>query len=213
MLLRDVLTKEFLEEEYVNKRKFAREIARDVGCSTASVTNYLRRHDIEIEPRYEDRKGYLGSKNPAREVLTKEYLLREYVGKNRSQSSIAKELICSNTLVREALIKHGIEVNKNKNQCFYGEDNISFSNYVTEDKGYLCIRLPNHPKANNRGYVRLHVILAEYFYNTEVSKDEVVHHHNEDKQDNRKENLEIMEKVEHDRYHTTLRHLKARKGT
>ena len=206
MLLREVLTKEFLNEEYVTNRKFASEIAREVGCSTVSVTNYLRRHGIPVETRYDDRRGYLGATNPAREVLTKEYLEEEYVKKNRSQTSISKELECSITLVREALIKAGIEINKAKSTSFYADGNNKYASYITDDKGYLYIRIPNHPKTNNRGYVRLHIILAEYFFEREVEKGEVVHHKNGDRQDNRKENLEILEKKEHDRLHALKRH-------
>lgn len=211
MLLRDVLTKGFLQKAYVEDRRFARDIAREVGCSTVSVTNYLRKHGILIEPRYEERRGYLGTVNPAREILTQEYLREEYVRKNRSQTSIAQELNCSITLVREALIREGIDVDKGKPAVFLANENSRYGGYIVEDAGYLCIRLPNHPKSNNRGYVRLHVILAEYFSGREVAENEVVHHLNGNRQDNRAENLEIMDKKEHDRFHTCKRHETQRK--
>lgn len=205
MILRDVLTKEFLTEEYVNKRRFARDIAREVGCSVVSVTNYLRKYGIKVETRYEERRGYLGGSNPAREIMTKEYLLREYVENNRSQTSISQELNCSITLVREMLIKHGIEIDKEKNHHFISSANNKFKNYITNDRGYILVYLPNHPKSGSRGYVRLHIILAEYYFNTTVKEGEVVHHKNGNRQDNRKENLEIMTKEEHDRLHAKLR--------
>ena len=205
MILRDVLTEEFLVKEYVNKRRFARDIAREVGCSVVSVTNYLRKYGIEVETRYEDRRGYLGGTNPAREVMTEEYLTREYVDKNRSQTSIAQELNCSITLVREMLLKYGIEINKEKNHSFISSANNKFGTYITQDKDYLLIYSPNHPKANSRGYVRLHVILAEYYFDTTIEDGEVVHHVNGDRQDNRKENLVIMTKEEHDRLHREQR--------
>lgn len=199
-----ILTKDFLQREYVENRRYIKDISLEVGCSLNTVRNYLIKFGIPIESRYENRKTFSGSLNPAREVLTKEYLIEEYCIKNRSLTNIAREMNCATSLVREMLIKHGISITR-KESSYCGEENNFFSGGITEDNGYLVIRMPYHRLANNRGYVRLHVILAEYFFGVEIQKDEIVHHKNEDKQDNRKDNLQIMKKKDHDRLHTKKR--------
>lgn len=205
-----ILTKDFLTQEYVKKGKFAKDIALEIGCSQVTIGNYLKKYEIDTKPRYDARPKFKGL-NPARKLLTLDYLQTEYTDKGRSMTNIARELNCSPSLVREMLVKNGIIIDRNKNNTYYGEDNNLTGKYVTEDNGYLVIRMPNHPKANSRGYVRLHVVLAEYYFDTEVFEGEVVHHKNEDKQDNRKKNLQIMPKKDHDTYHTTKRHKTTKK--
>ena len=59
----------------------------------------------------------------------------------------------------------------------------------------------DHPKATNNGYVLLHRVIVENELGRLLSDDEVVHHINEDKLDNRIENLQVMSKAEHTRLH------------
>ena len=59
----------------------------------------------------------------------------------------------------------------------------------------------NHPKANKHGYVKLHRVVMENHLNRLLGDDEVVHHINHDKLDNRIENLQVMLNTEHVRLH------------
>ena len=59
----------------------------------------------------------------------------------------------------------------------------------------------NHPKANKHGYVLLHRVTMENHINRLLDDNEVVHHINEDKLDNRIENLQVMLNSEHTRQH------------
>ena len=54
-----------------------------------------------------------------------------------------------------------------------------------------------HPEANTWGYVYEHRIIAEQMIRRRLKKDEIVHHKNGKRWDNRIENLEVMDKVEH----------------
>lgn len=58
-----------------------------------------------------------------------------------------------------------------------------------------------HPHATNNHYVLEHRIVMENYLNRVLTKDEVVHHINEDKKDNRIENLVVMDKKEHVKHH------------
>ncbi len=58
-----------------------------------------------------------------------------------------------------------------------------------------------HSEANSWGYVYEHRIIAEQIVGRRLAKDEIVHHKNGRRWDNRPENLEVMNKVEHAKMH------------
>jgi hypothetical protein len=74
--------------------------------------------------------------------------------------------------------------------------------------GYVAIYFPDHPKANNDGYIMEHDLVMECVIGRWLNEDECVHHINEIRNDNRKENLQIMTKSEHMAYHAKKRWLK-----
>ena len=58
-----------------------------------------------------------------------------------------------------------------------------------------------HPEANTWGYVYEHRVLAEQIIGRKLMSNEIVHHKNGKRWDNRKENLEVMDKSEHGKLH------------
>jgi len=71
--------------------------------------------------------------------------------------------------------------------------------------GYNLIYSNNHPNKDSTGYVREHRLVMEKVLGRYLNKDEVVHHLNGIKGDNRLENLELMTKAEHIILHLTGR--------
>lgn len=82
-----------------------------------------------------------------------------------------------------------------------GKDSPNFKrgSYIN-DAGYILVLKPDHPHATALGYVREHRLVMEQFIGRSLGRNEVVHHINGIKNDNRIENLELMkDTVEHHR--------------
>lgn len=74
------------------------------------------------------------------------------------------------------------------------------------DDGYITVYYPDHPDATSDGYVMQHRLLMEQHIGRRLGKDEVVHHVNKDRSDNRLENLRLMTARDHMSLHMTERH-------
>ena len=59
------------------------------------------------------------------------------------------------------------------------------------NKGYKLIRIPNHHRVNNSGYVLEHIVVMEEKLGRPLLPEENVHHLNGIRDDNRPENLEL----------------------
>lgn len=78
------------------------------------------------------------------------------------------------------------------------------------NRGYMQAYCPMHPKAHTDGYVMLHTVLMEQHIGRYLEDDEVVHHINHDRADNRIENLMLMKKHEHRTMHMKERYQKGK---
>lgn len=85
---------------------------------------------------------------------------------------------------------------------------------VKDSRGYIKIYSPDHPNKSQGGYVFEHRLVMEEHLGRLLTKDEVVHHINEIKDDNRLENLELTDNTSHSIYHFlkfAVNHLKNQK--
>ena len=68
-------------------------------------------------------------------------------------------------------------------------------------RGYEVIYAPEHPRADTQGYVKRHIVIEEQKIGRPLRPDEVVHHINGVRNDNRPENLQVMTDHDHRSYH------------
>ena len=73
--------------------------------------------------------------------------------------------------------------------------------YTSKETGYVFVKVPCHPNADKRGFVREHVLIMSNKLGRPIAENEVVHHINGIKNDNRPENLDVMHRGAHHSHH------------
>lgn len=92
-----------------------------------------------------------------------------------------------------------------KEQCI-GKDNSNWKGGKYKRSGYWFIYQPKHPFANSTGYIRKHRLIMEKKIGRLLKKEEVVHHINGVKNDNKPENLYLMKNTgTHSNYERNLK--------
>ena len=64
--------------------------------------------------------------------------------------------------------------------------------HKTISSGYVLIKMPDHPRANSRGYVREHILVLEKLLGRLILLSECPHHRNEIRSDNSPGNLMLF---------------------
>lgn len=127
-------------------------------------------------------------------------LIDLYINQDLSSIKIAQILGVSVSFVCRHLRKFGLI---KPPTGAYGRNGKKSTVYIN---GYPVLYIPDHPRAKSNGYVREHIIIAEQTLGRHLDTEEVVHHINGDKTDNRPENLMVFpNNAEHMRYHWALR--------
>lgn len=82
-----------------------------------------------------------------------------------------------------------------------GENNPKWRGGFLINDGYKYIYNPRHPDATKTGYVLEHRLVMEKVIGRRLEQDELVHHLNHNRLDNRPENLHLCSNSEHGTTH------------
>lgn len=174
----------FLYNEYIIKEKSMSQISKENNIPVGTVYNYLKKYNIKSRKNFtEHSKELISIAKKGSKPWNKGKHLNEEV-KNKIR------------LAHKGKFKNNTEFGGHKK--------------IRKD-GYIEVYNPSHNFASKDGYVLEHRLVMEKCINRLLNKNEVVHHKNHNRQDNRIENLQLMTVSEHARLHMLERQSKIRK--
>ena len=80
---------------------------------------------------------------------------------------------------------------------YRGKKHPNWRGGIMHSQGYIAIKKWEHPFHSTRGYVKEHRLVMEKYLGRYLQPNEMVHHKNNIRNDNRIENLEVTNKSEH----------------
>ena len=204
-----------IKEEYLEKRVNMFIAAKTIGCSVAFLRRSMKEQGIGAKERCwnEERTRKIP-------ILNDKKWLRKQL-KTKSQGQITDELGTSQGNVAYYVSKHSLALPDEdlsrsireglKKKYPDGRFGKNASNWQGGERktgsGYLSIYSPDHPNCNAEGYVMEHRLAMEKKIGRLLKKEELVHHKNGNKSDNRIENLELISsKGKHTRDHFKRSH-------
>lgn len=179
-----VPSKEMLISEYVEKEKPIHQVASETGFAVGTIYNYLKKYGIETRIRMNEKtRKKISDANKGK----KSALGSKRTPEQRAKISKAKRMVWLKPT------EYGGHKKKRKD-------------------GYVYVYVPNHPNTTKQGYVMEHILVMEKHIGRYLKSDEVVHHINHIRDDNKIENLQLMTFKEHASLHMKERWDAKRKG-
>lgn len=195
-------SKKTIEKLYNDQKLTLEERCQILGIkSPITLRKWMR--ELRIDTRDVNRLNSLEHRLGLTEDELKIKLEHMYFQENKGLNRIAKELGVTRTVISRRFEKFGIKkLDPVSAKTVFGsaENSRNWKGGRIVQNGYYMVRCPNHPKAM-LGYVYEHRLVMEQHIGRYLEKDEIVHHKNRDKQDNRLENLEILTPSEHNKVH------------
>lgn len=167
--------------EYIERRIEAgdslRMIAESLSISHDCLSDNMKKVGMHVPTREESAKNTW--KNHKHPNIGEKGELSHLYGKHQSKDAIEKRAaMCS------------------------GHNNYHWSGgRKMHSEGYVVCYHPEHPHANKHGFVMEHRYVMEQHIGRYLTDNEIVHHINGIKTDNRVENLMLMSRSEHCRHH------------
>lgn len=165
-----MINKETLEELYLNQELAMHEIADKLNVSVGSVYNYIKEYGIKSRPRMSEKtRAKISNSQKGKPSARKGCKLSAETKRKISESHKGNFIVKSE----------------------YG------GHRKKRTDGYIMVYVPDHPLSTKDGYVMEHILIMEKEIGRFITRDEVVHHKNHIRDDNRIENLELMTFKEH----------------
>ena len=108
----NILTKKFLKKEYIINKKSTLRIAKEIKSVSSTINTYLKKYNIKKRNKSEaSRIRRIITKH--NRILTKFFLIKEYIDLKKSSTQIAKENKCTKKTVLNYLKKFEIPSRSN----------------------------------------------------------------------------------------------------
>lgn len=173
------------------------EIALKLNYSVTCIYNNLKRQHISIQPRRKFK-------------LPQDKLEEFYLNQNMSLNKIGKLFKVSHTLVAHRLQDMGIPIKNRNENAPKGKNHYKWKGGKHKSNGYIFIRIfpddPFYPMvASTWSYLPEHRYIMAKYLNRCLNSNEIIHHLNGVRDDNRIPNLGIVTRSNHS--HHTLQKL------
>jgi hypothetical protein len=172
---------QYIEENYLKKHCSLRMVANHFNVDHSTASRWMK--SIGITPF---------SKNS----------IAKYTWKNHKHPDIGRKGKLSYMYGR-----HLSEATKEKiRRANLGPNNWHWCGGTKKHSGgYILIYFPDHPAADRQGFVLEHRVVMENYLGRYLRSNEIVHHINQDKTDNRIENLMLLTRSQHAHLHQILK--------
>ncbi len=124
-----------------------------------------------------------------------------------STVEIGKKFNVDPSNVYRDFMLHGIKI-RNRSESVKlafrrgrGNKGTGCSKHNLHSAGYILTYVPNHPRANCKGYVQKSLLVAEECLNRKLKLDELVHHIDNNKTNNAPSNLLVLTRSKHSKLH------------
>jgi len=153
--------------------------------------------------------GITNGKKPIKKYKDEEWLRTMYVDNKLPLQEIANKCGCSLTPIISHAKKYGFEMRRNPNQTDFfwigkGENSNTWKGGKYVKDGYIMIRRMDHPNRMANGYVAEHRLKMEDYLGRLLDRSEKVHHLNGKRDDNRIENLCLIDQKSHLKKHSDM---------
>lgn len=144
--------------------------------------------------------------------LDMELFKKLYYEKNMTQQEVADAMGVTQKVVFKFMRRNNLPARKAAKRYQRMEQNSSWKGgRRINEQGYIEIYMPEYKHTRSNGYVREHIYVAEQsigrtlrFYDVGDERNEVVHHINGVKTDNRPENLLVLTVSQHRMLHMAV---------
>lgn len=178
------------------------DIGKELGTVGGTIGSYAKRHGL-----YDGNMGHSASQLWAAQKtvrihkaaqISKEAILREYINKDVNVHQACKALGCSYPTLIEAMTFHEISP-KNRLRKIMPMGAQPGEKWLSQN-GYVLMYIPGYA-GSLAGRVLEHRYVAEQTLGRLLESEEVVHHRNRKRNDNRRENLMVLTREEHRMIH------------
>lgn len=178
------------------KGRMLPEIAEATGSVVGSIGSYMRRNGIPYAPDrslWKPKTGACARHHDTVKSMAEAGATLDAIGAAIGTTSArVRGYLTRNGISRPAWRETAPDAHPMARRT-EGELNPQWRGGRTLDKdGYVLLWMPGHPEANRHNQVREHRIVMARMIGRPLTREEVVHHRNDVRDDNRPENLELF---------------------